>query len=123
MNKKIPVTIFLVILVVLIVASFMHPVDMTALEGYVSPVYASPLALLPPVIAIALALITKEVYSSLMLGIFTGALLYSNFNMELMLNTLFFNEKGGMISKLSDTGNMGILVFCLLYTSPSPRDA
>ncbi len=84
MNKKIPVTIFLVILVVLIVASFMHPVDMTALEGYVSPVYASPLALLPPVIAIALALITKEVYSSLMLGIFTGALLYSNFNMELL---------------------------------------
>ncbi len=117
MNKKIPVTIFLVILVVLIVASFMHPVDMTALEGYVSPVYASPLALLPPVIAIALALITKEVYSSLMLGIFTGALLYANFNMELMLNTLFFNEKGGMISKLSDTGNMGILVFLVMLGS------
>lgn len=42
--------------------------------------YATIWSLLPPVIAIALALITKEVYSSLFIGILSGALLYSNFN-------------------------------------------
>ena len=47
---------------------------------YVSNFYASPLSLLPPVIAIILALITKEVYSSLFVGILVGGLLYANFN-------------------------------------------
>ncbi|MBR3867648.1 MAG: Na+/H+ antiporter NhaC family protein, partial [Butyricicoccus sp.] len=37
-------------------------------------------AVLPPVIAIGLALITKEVYSSLMVGILVGALLFTGFN-------------------------------------------
>ena len=44
--------------------------------------YATWLALLPPIIAIALALITKEVYSSLFIGILAGALLYSNFSLR-----------------------------------------
>ena len=60
-------------------------------------------ALLPPVIAIVLALITKEVYTSLLAGIITGGLLYSNFNLELGINTMLFNENGGMIAKLSDS--------------------
>ena len=71
-------------------------------------------ALLPPVIAIGLALVTKEVYTSLLAGIITGALLYSNFNLELMINTMLFNEEGGMIYKLSDSGNVGILVFMVM---------
>ena len=39
-------------------------------------------SLVPPLVAIALALITKEVYSSLFVGILVGALFYSNFNFE-----------------------------------------
>ena len=42
---------------------------------YVSPFYATPFALLPPVVAIGLALITKEVYSSLFIGILVGGLI------------------------------------------------
>ena len=47
--------------------------------------YATFMSLLPPIIAIALALITKEVYTSLMIGVLSGALLYSNFNIWGML--------------------------------------
>ena len=76
--------------------------------------YASPWALLPPVIAIVLALITKEVYSSLFVGIIAGGLLCANFNLELTMQTIFFHEEGGMISKLSDSWNVGILVFLVI---------
>ena len=55
---------------------------------YTSVVYATALSLLPPVIAIGLALFTKEVYTSLLAGILAGALLYANGNLELMLNTM-----------------------------------
>ena len=81
---------------------------------YTSVVYATALSLLPPVIAIGLALFTKEVYTSLLAGILAGALLYANGNLELMLNTMLFNEDGGMVSKLSDSGNVGILVFLVM---------
>ena len=81
---------------------------------YVSNFYASPLSLLPPVIAIILALITKEVYSSLFVGILVGGLLYANFNPELTIMTMFFNEDGGMIYKISDSWNAGILVFLVI---------
>ena len=78
---------------------------------YTCAVYSSALSLLPPVVAIVLALNTKEVYTSLLVGIATGALLYANGNLELALTTLFFNEDGGMVSKLSDSSNVGILIF------------
>lgn len=83
-------------------------------ETYKPAVYSTIGALLPPVIAIALALITKEVYSSLFVGIAIGALLYSNGNLELGLNTMLYNENGGMITKLSDSGNVGIMVFLVI---------
>ena len=67
---------------------------------YTCAVYSTFFSLLPPVIAIVLALNTKEVYTSLLVGIASGALLYANGNLELALNTLFFNEDGGMITKL-----------------------
>lgn len=76
--------------------------------------YATVFALLPPVIAIGLALITKEVYTSLLAGIIAGGLLYSNFNLELMLNTIFYQGEGGMVMKLSDSWNVGILVFLVM---------
>lgn len=40
--------------------------------------------------------------------------MYANGNLELMLNTMLFNEDGGMVSKLSDSGNVGILVFLVM---------
>lgn len=83
-------------------------------KTYQPTVYSTAGALLPPVIAIALALITKEVYSSLFVGIAIGALLYANGNLELMLNTMLFNEDGGMITKLADSWNVGILVFLVI---------
>ena len=72
--------------------------------------YATIISLLPPVIAIVLALITKEVYASLFIGILSGALLHANFNPWGMV-TGTFNE---MIGKLSDSWNVGILVFLVL---------
>lgn len=112
--KKIILFMFLLGLIGLLAYTFTNPVDMGALEGYTPSFYAEPIALLPPVIAIVLALITKEVYSSLLIGIISGALLYSNFNLELAINTMFFNEEGGMLYKISDTFNAGILVFLVL---------
>ena len=72
--------------------------------------YATWLSLVPPVIAIALALITKEVYSSLFIGILSGALLYSNFNVWGMVTVTF----DVMIGKLSDPWNVGILIFLVV---------
>ena len=83
-------------------------------KTYHPSVYSTIFSLLPPVIAIGLALITKEVYSSLFVGIAIGALLYANGNLELMFNTLLFHEDGGMITKLADSWNVGILVFLVI---------
>ncbi len=71
-------------------------------------------ALLPPIIAIVLALITKEVYSSLMIGIITGGLLYSGFNPVGAMNHIFVD---GMIAQLSDPWNVGILIFLVVLGS------
>ena len=51
-------------------------------EGTVSSMYGTFWSLLPPIIAIVLALITKEVYTSLFIGIVAGCLFYFNFNFE-----------------------------------------
>ena len=72
--------------------------------------YATIWALLPPIIAIGLALITKEVYSSLFIGILSGALLYSNFSPWGMVTNTF----DVMISKLADSWNVGILIFLVV---------
>lgn len=103
----------LVIMAGLFYISGQHPNTVDP-ATYKPAVYSTIGALLPPVIAIALALITKEVYSSLFVGIAIGALLYSNGNLELGLNTMLYNENGGMITKLSDSGNVGIMVFLVI---------
>ena len=66
-------------------------------------------ALVPPIIAIGLALITKEVYSSLLIGIIFGALLSSSFNFTKAVDNLV-NE--GFIGAVS--GTAGIFVFLVL---------
>lgn len=75
------------------------------------PLYATGWALLPPVIAIVLALITKEVYSSLLIGIVAGGLLYANFGFEGTVNHVIAN---GFIGSLSDSYNVGILFFLVM---------
>ena len=72
--------------------------------------YATFISLLPPIIAIALALITKEVYSSLFIGILSGALIHANFNIWGMVTGSF----DGMVSKLADSWNVGILIFLVV---------
>lgn len=85
-----------------------------AAEGdaeYVPAVYSTFWALVPPIVAIGLALITKEVYSSLFIGILMGGLLYSGFNFEMTITHIF---EDGIIGVLSDSYNVGILVFLVI---------
>ena len=74
--------------------------------------YSTIMGLAPPVLAIVLALLTKEVYSSLFLGILAGGLLYSNFNLVTTIEHVFVD---GMIgTALADTWNVGILIFLVI---------
>ena len=82
--------------------------------GYVespSQFYNTLWSLLPPIIAIALALITKEVYSSLFIGILVGGLLYSNFAFETTVLHVF---NDGIVASVTDSYNMGILIFLVI---------
>ncbi len=72
--------------------------------------YATIASLLPPIIAIVLALLTKEVYSSLFVGILSGALIHSNGNVWNMVLTTFDT----MIGKICDSWNVGILIFLVM---------
>ena len=83
-------------------------------ETYQPALYATIWALLPPLVAIVLALITKEVYSSLFVGIVVGALLYSGFKFEGTVTQIF---EGGIIKVLSDSYNVGILIFLVILGS------
>ncbi len=73
--------------------------------------YATIWALVPPVIAILLALITKEVYSSLIIGIVAGGFIFAGGNFETAINHVLFD---GFVASLSDSYNMGIIVFLVL---------
>ncbi len=75
------------------------------------PAYASFWALLAPIIAIVLALITKEVYSSLAIGIIVGGLIYACGNLEIMLTQVVCD---GFIANVADSYNVGILIFLVL---------
>ena len=99
---------------VLLFAAAMPMLTMAAeetAEAYTPALHATFWALVPPIVAIALALITKEVYSSLFLGVLVGAILYSGMNFERTI-THMFND--GFISVLSDSYNVGILIFLVI---------
>ena len=89
----------------------------TAGEDYAAPVYGTAWALLPPLVAILLALVTKEVYSALFTGILVGALLYSGGNAELAANTMLYHPDGGLVPALTDLSHAGILVVVTLLAS------
>ena len=80
-------------------------------EEYVPKMYASIWSLVPPVVAIALALITKEVYSSLFVGILVGGIFYSGFSFEGTITHIF---QEGIVAVLSDSYNVGILIFLVI---------
>lgn len=73
--------------------------------------YATGWAVLPPIVAIGLALITKEVYSSLFIGILAGGLLYSGMDFSKFMNHVMID---GFVTSLSTPGNVGILVFLVI---------
>ncbi len=75
------------------------------------PTYATFAALLAPIIAIVLALITKEVYSSLVIGIIVGGAIYAGGNFE---GTLTHVVQDGFIASISDSWNVGIIIFLIL---------
>ena len=70
-------------------------------------------SLLPPIVAIVLALISKEVYSSLFLGCLVGALLYTQFS-PWDTAVALVGDDYGIISVLADNSNMGIIVFLVV---------
>ena len=113
-NKNLSWFAALLVFALLLWCTAVTPGKIADPSTYTCSVYSTIFSLLPPVIAIVLALNTKEVYTSLLVGIASGALLYANGNLELAINTLFFNEDGGMVAKLSDSSNVGILVFLVM---------
>lgn len=80
-------------------------------ETALPSMYATFWALVPPIVAIVLALITKEVYSSLFIGILVGGLFYSNFSFE---GTVMHIFNDGFVAVLSDSYNVGILIFLVI---------
>ena len=99
---RVTIAAFAAVLIFLVIAAFV-----TTPEG----VQQSFWSLIPPIIAIVLALVTKEVYSSLFIGILTGSLLYSGFSFEGTLNHIFTD---GIIASLADAWNVGILIFLVI---------
>ena len=73
--------------------------------------YATFFALLPPIIAIVLALITKEVYSSLVIGIVVGGVIYAGGNFEKTLTHVVLD---GFVANIADSYNVGILMFLIM---------
>lgn len=101
-----------IIPMVLVLVMMMSMTAFAAEEAeYVPSMYATFWSLVPPLVAIALALITKEVYSSLFVGILVGALFYSGFSFE---GTVMHIFNGGFIAVLTDSYNMGILIFLVI---------
>ena len=109
MKKNIKRTAVLSMVLVLMFAITVFGAEQT--EEYVPAVYATFWALVPPVVAIGLALITKEVYSSLFIGVLMGGILYSGFSFEGTITHIF---EDGMINVLSDSYNVGILIFLVI---------
>ena len=110
-NKR---KVFLAVLTMILLGILASPLSVFAAEAEETAqpaLYATFWALIPPVVAIALALIPKEVYSSLFLGILVGGLLYSGFSFEGTVTHIF---QGGIISVLSDSYNVGILIFLVI---------
>ncbi len=108
-NKKVFRTVGTILLLTVLMSVTVFAADAeTAVE---SNMYGTFWSLVPPLIAIVLALITKEVYSSLFVGILAGGLFYSNFSFE---GTVLHIYEDGFLASLTDGYNMGILIFLVI---------
>ena len=102
--------VFIVLLVVLGISYKDAPI---LIEGATTPFAGTFWSLLPPIVAIVLALISKEVYSSLFLGCLVGALLVSNYApWETLVQLVEGNN--GIVTTVSDSGNIAIIVFLVV---------
>ena len=102
--------IFIVLLVILGISYKDAPI---LIEDATTPFAGTFWSLLPPIVAIVLALISKEVYSSLFLGCLVGALLVSNFQPWETLVQLVEGDNG-IVTTVSDSGNIAIIVFLVV---------
>ena len=109
-NKRKMGYVFLMSLLILCCSSTTVFAADTSAE-YVPQLYATIWSLVPPVVAIVLALITKEVYSSLFVGILIGGAFWSGFKPEATILHVF---QDGVLGVLTDSYNMGILVFLVI---------
>ncbi|WP_294481385.1 Na+/H+ antiporter NhaC family protein [uncultured Ruminococcus sp.] len=105
-NKYVSKISFALIIVVFVI--------LCMIQAPISDAVGSLWSLLPPIVAIGLALMTKEVYSSLFVGILTGGLLYSiteHNGFSGMFNAVV---KDGIIANIADSYNVGILLFLVV---------
>ncbi len=102
--------VFVALLVILGISYKDAPI---LVEGATTPFAGTFWSLLPPIVAIVLALISKEVYSSLFLGCLVGALLYTGFA-PWDTAVALVGADYGIVSVLADTYNMGIIVFLVV---------
>ena len=109
-NKRKMGYVFLMSLLILCCSSTTVFAADTSAE-YVPQLYATIWSLVPPVVAIVLALITKEVYSSLFVGILIGGAFWAGFKPEATILHVF---QDGVVGVLTDSYNMGILVFLVI---------
>ncbi|MGN1044826.1 MAG: Na+/H+ antiporter NhaC family protein [Candidatus Methanomethylophilaceae archaeon] len=109
-----------IVLVALIILLAIFPPDITEIyddEGEFLGLNYGFWAILPPVIAISLALITKEVYPSLFIGIVSGVLIYSKLDISVFLQKLTYSvadDSGAFYSTVTDPGNISIIVFLVV---------
>lgn len=114
MKRKFTVKSIAVLAIAVVLLMAMTVVAFAEGDGdaeYVSRFYSTAWSLLPPVIAIALALITKEVYSSLFIGIVVGGLLYAEGN---FVGTITHVFSDGFVANVADSYNMGIIIFLIV---------
>ena len=106
MKKKntniVSVIVLIVVVAVLVIAAFTTDAKSVQKTFW---------ALVPPIIAIVLALVTKEVYSSLFIGIVVGGLLYSGFSFPGTIKHVFTD---GIVAQLTDAYNVGIQIFLVI---------
>ncbi len=112
-STRVAYLVALAVIVVLLVVVGVTTKGGEVLEGYTTPVAGTFWSLLPPIVAIGLALISKEVYSSLFLGCLVGALLVANFKPWDTVVTLVGTDYG-LIGNVGDSWNIGILIFLVM---------
>lgn len=106
MKKHISKIIFAVFILAYVIGCF--------IQSPISDAVGSMWSLLPPIVAIGLALITKEVYSSLFIGILTGGIVFAAASSSGFAGVFNTVVRDGIIANLSDKSNMGILVFLVI---------